>query len=353
VLQPPQRLLVRLPSWLGDLVMAEPVVRALYERWEAAGAAERISLAAPAHLLPVLEGRFAMARRIPHVGRGGERAADWRGHDAALLLAGSFRSAWTAWRAGIPERIGWRRDWRGPLLTLGARPALERGGVPLGVALVRGRPRYLPRPYSDDCAELLALAGLFVRDPRPRLVPAEGASGAVDARLSSAGFDGAELVVACVGAREGSAKAYPPERWAAALGALGRRVALVGGSGEEAPVRAVAAALPSGSGVALIDPVLDLPELVALCARARLVLAADSGSRHVAAASGAPVVCMVGPTDPRWGSWDLETTLLVREEVPCGPCHLERCPLSGEERHACMLRIEPERVAALAEAQLG
>lgn len=351
MLRPPARLLINLPSWLGDLVMAEPVVRELSERWAAVGAADRVSLAGPSHLLGVLDGRFPGARRIPHQGRGGERAAAWRGHDAALLLTGSFRSAWTAARAGIPMRVGWARDWRGALLTHGARPARERGGVPLGLGRARRRPRYLPRPFADDCAELCAIAGVFVRDPRPRLDPDPAADDAVAARLAAVGLDPGDLVVACVGARSGSAKAYPAEHWVAALGELGRPVALVGGPGEEGVVRAVADALPACA--ALLGPVLGLPELVALCARARLVLAADSGSRHVAAAAGAPVLCVAGPTDPRYGAWDLETTALLRVEVPCGPCHRETCPLSGDEHHACMRGVLPARLAAEAADLLG
>src|SRR6266852_5137039 len=40
-----------------------------------------------------------------------------RGFEAALLLPNSFHSAWVASRAGIPERWGYRADWRGYLLT--------------------------------------------------------------------------------------------------------------------------------------------------------------------------------------------------------------------------------------------
>ncbi|MEW6072553.1 MAG: hypothetical protein AB1726_08175, partial [Planctomycetota bacterium] len=161
-LHPAARLLVRLPSWLGDLVMAEPTVRACYARAAAAGAPERLSLAGPDHLLPVFEGAFPGARRIPHRGRGGERRADWRGHDAALLLTGSFRSAWVSWRAGILRRAGWARDGRGWLLTDAMRPARERGGVPLGAGVRGRRPRHLPRPFGATCVELAGLLGVAV-----------------------------------------------------------------------------------------------------------------------------------------------------------------------------------------------
>ena len=81
------RLLIRVPNWLGDLVMAEPVLRSADLR----GA---VTLVGPAHLLSLFEGRFPNCDRLYS-----DSARDWRGHGAALLLTGSFRSAWIAARA--------------------------------------------------------------------------------------------------------------------------------------------------------------------------------------------------------------------------------------------------------------
>ena len=354
-LTPDARLLVRLPSWLGDLVMAEPTLRALHELYAAAGVPERLTLAGPAHLLPLLDGALRGARRLPHDGRGGERVEDWRGHDAALLLTNSFRSAWTAWRAGIPRRVGWARDGRGWLLTDTMRPARERGGVPLGCGVKgRGR-RYLPRPFGATCVELVGLLGVSVADTHPRLRPTEEAVAAMDARLTAGGVDPtAPFALANVGARPGSAKAYPPGSWSAALEALSAAselpLVLVGGPGEEEAVRAVA--VRGATVLVLDDPVVDLAGLAALCARARVVLTADCGPRHVAVAVGTPVAVVLGPTDPRHTADHLGTTNLVREEVPCGPCHHERCPLVGDDHHCCMRGVAPKRFAHAALALL-
>ena len=204
--------LVRLPSWLGDLVAVEPAVRALAQARGALDGAG-LALAAPAHLLPLVDGWLPAARRIAHTGRGGERAEDWRGFDLALLLTGSFRSAWTAWRAGIPRRVGWSRDGRGWLLTDGVRPAVERGraALPCGV---RGRwPRYLPRSVTATSIELLGLLDVPVADPVARLAADPAVVADVRRRLAAAGVEGAP-VVANVGGRPGSAKAWSPAWWA-------------------------------------------------------------------------------------------------------------------------------------------
>jgi ADP-heptose:LPS heptosyltransferase len=126
-LDPLPRTLVRVPSWLGDLVAAEPVLRRLCAEYERAGQAQQLSLAGPGPLLKLFDGRWPWVQRIAHSGRGGETPRAWRGHQRALLLTGSFRSAWVAWRAGIPERIGLERDGRTWLLTQGFAPARAGG----------------------------------------------------------------------------------------------------------------------------------------------------------------------------------------------------------------------------------
>lgn len=347
---------MRLPSWLGDLVAAEPVLRALAEAY--GSDAGRISLAAPAHLFALFDEAFPALRRLSHAGRGGERASLWKGHDAALLLTGSFRSAWTAWRAGIPRRVGWARDGRGSLLTESLRPALERGRVPLGVGQAGRWPRYLPRPFGATAIELAALFGVPVRDPRPRLWPGTRALEQARERRAALGLaPGTRFALVNAGGRPGSAKAYPPEHLGAVARGLRRElglaVLLVGGPGEESLVRATSAAAAETGVFSALDPVCGLAELVAQAREAALVVSADNGPRHVASAAGARVVQITGPTDPRHTAEHAEGVVLVRDEVPCGPCHRESCPLSGARERACMLGIEPGRVVAAAAGLLG
>ncbi|MEW6074192.1 MAG: glycosyltransferase family 9 protein, partial [Planctomycetota bacterium] len=177
------------------------------------------------------------------------------------------------------------------------------------------------------------------------------ARAAARARLAAGGVDpDAPFALASVGARPGSAKGYPPDLWSAALTAFAAEsrlpLVLAGGPGEEEAVRAVEVA--GAAVLRLVDPPADLPALVAFASLARVVLAADSGPRHVVAAAGAPVAVVLGPTDPRHGADHLETTRLVRVEVPCGPCHRETCPLAGAEHHACMRGVAPARLARAA-----
>lgn len=345
-----ERVLVRLPSWLGDFVMSEPLVRALHARL-ARGA---LTLTGRAAHLALLEERFPRARALALEAPGS--AGAWRGHDVALLATGSFRSAWRAWRAAIPRRVGFARDGRGWLLTDALEPARERGATPLGLGRPgRGR-RFLPRPLERGLCELAGLLGLPVRDLRPRLVVRPAWLAAARARRAGLGLAAEEpYLLANVGARPGSAKGFPPELWKATLGALAQRAALpvllVAGPGEESALEALQGT--SGALRAVRAPVAGLTELAALCAEARLVLGADAGPRHVARAVGAAQVIVAGPTDPRHTAGERVRETLLRHEVPCGPCHRERCPLVGAEAHACMTRLEPQRLVAAALAALA
>ncbi len=328
------RLLVSLPRWLGDTLMAEPTLAALHgEAWE------RLTLAGSPALLELLAPALPRAERLPS----GRRpvARSWRGHDAALLLDGSTASALAALWAGIGRRVGLRFGPRSVFLTEGLHPPLERGRVPLGLG-VHGRfPRRLPRPFGQTCVELAGLLGVPVVRRIPRLVVSEEARG----RVRECRAEKGPFLLVQVGGRAGSAKAHGAERWAAALGELRARgfaapIYLAAGPGEERAARWVADEV-AGS-VPLVDPVVGLAELAAWCAEARLVLSTDGGVRHLAQAVGTPRVTLFGPTDPRHTTESGAGELGLRTPVPCGPCHRERCPLP---LLLCQEGIEPGMVA--------
>ena len=66
----------------------------------------------------------------------------------------------------------------------------------------------------------------------------------------------------------------------------------------------------------------------------------DTGPRHYAVAFGKPVVVMMGPTDPRHTNCHLEQTIILREDLPCVPCHKKVCPID----HPCMIEMTPDKV---------
>lgn len=343
-------LALRLPAWIGDAVMAEPLVRAACDEQARRGGTTR--LIGPEHVLELFESRFAGVARITLARGERESVAVYRGADAALLLNGSWSSAWMAARARVPLRAGFATRGRRMLLTHPLVPPFERGGTPRGLGSRGAWPRVLPRPFSAACRELGALLAISVSDTAPRLEPSARGVELARARAVVAGDEPFVLVHA--GARADSAKGFPAQRWSALVDALEvaglPRCVLACAPGEEPAARATFAGQRARRTVLLDAPPAGIAELIAWSTRATLVITPDNGARHVAQALGRPVVVLFGPTDPRHTAEHAGNVRGVRVDVDCGPCHAERCPLPGPAEHACMRRIETATIVELARA---
>lgn len=148
---------------------------------------------------------------------------------------------------------------------------------------------------------------------------------------------------------------WPWQRFAAvgrALAAAGARVVVVGGRGEEALGRDVAVEL--GGDALDVTGKTTLGQLAAVLRRCSVFVGGDSGVTHLAAAAGARVVVVFGPTNHRaWGPWtpDKESAQVVRLEMDCSPCLYVgksfRNRLGCRER-PCLLELPAERVAEAA-----
>src|SRR6516162_1628237 len=289
------KLLIRATNWVGDAIMALPALRLVRERFPEA----HIAILALPYVAQIYD-RQGIADELMVYDRKGEHSG-MRGRsrlaaalrakkfDTALLLQSAFDAAWIAWRGGIPERIGYDRDARGLLLTQ-AIPVPKRGEIP-----AHEKYYYL---------ELLRRAGWLDKlpeIPEISLRVADEDSQRAEGKLRSLGVRaGALRIAVAAGASYGSAKCWPPERFAEALNQMRRErdadVILFG-----TPAEAVVAAAIAG---ALGQPALDLTgktqigELPALLKCCSVFLGNDSGAMHVAASVGLPVVAVCGHTDP-------------------------------------------------------
>jgi ADP-heptose:LPS heptosyltransferase len=114
------------------------------------------------------------------------------------------------------------------------------------------------------------------------------------------------------------AKNLPPATWRAALDALSRELPLAP-LVLEGPVERARGADPFGWGAERVAS-SSLEELLAVLARASLVLGNDSGVTHLAALLGIPTVVAYGPSDPgRWRPLGPRVAL-VRPPRDCAPC---------------------------------
>jgi heptosyltransferase-2 len=332
------RLLIRATNWVGDAIMALPALQVVRKRFPRA----HLAILALPYVAQIYD-RQGIADELMVYDRNGEHAGiSGRGRlaaalrakrfDAALLLQNAFDAAWIAWRAAIPERIGYDRDLRGLLLTR-AIPVPKRGEIP-----AHEKYYYL---------ELLRRAGWLDTLPEiPEIslrVSHEDAQRAEEKLRSFGTRPGAPRIAVAAGASYGSAKCWPPERFAQALNRMrSERQADIILFGTPAEAEVSAAIL-----VALGQPAMNLTgktgigELPALLSRCTVFLGNDSGAMHVAAAVGLPVVAVFGPTDPEGTAPVTRRCTIVQEKPYCSPCFLRRCPTD----HRCMKTISPDRVS--------
>ena len=320
------RIVVRAPNWIGDVVLSLGAVRDLRRNFPLA----RIEMLAR----PWVADLYGAVPEIDavRVSTSGDAATLRRAFDAAVLLPNSFASALSAWRAGIRHRWGYATDARGPLLTRAPRVPRQ----------VRGRSQvYYYRA-------MLAAVGLRVSaTPDASLAcPPEWASRGA-ALLGGEG----PWIGLNPGAFYGTAQRWLPERYAAVGDTLARtngaRVAIVGGAAERPLGETIAAGMRAPARVLCGET--SLPDLAGVLSRLALLVTNDSGPMHVAAALGVPVVAVFGPTDSRETGPVGDAHRIVREPVHCSPCKLRECPID----HRCMTRIGADRVIAEAQAMLA
>src|SRR5688572_29923192 len=119
------RLLIRAPNWMGDVVLSLGAVRDLRRNFPAA----RIEVLAR----PTVADLYRAVAEVDAVRTTSGFREDVRtiragSFDAAVLLTNSFGTALQAFLAGVPERWGYATDGRGPLLTRRARVPPEVRG---------------------------------------------------------------------------------------------------------------------------------------------------------------------------------------------------------------------------------
>ena len=339
----PRRILVRIPTWVGDAVMATPVLRALRA---AHPEAEIVAEGRPV-LHALLRGLPSFDRFLadPRAGLPGLIARTRRLHreefDWAVLLPDSQRAALAPAFARIPRRAGYARDPLRRLLLTDSLPVPRRDGKRVAV------------PMTERYLRITRALGVPDQGKALELAVHDGARERAAQLLTRSGIAADEpIVLVTPGASFGGSKLWPTEHFAAACDGLQRRLGLRAvlspGPGETSIAREIAAASRQGA-VALVDPSPGLEELKALVERSALVLTNDTGPRHIAVALGRPAVVVMGPTDPAITHQHMERQRVLREEVECSPCQLKRCPID----HRCMTRLRPERAIAAAEELLG
>ena len=157
------------------------------------------------------------------------------------------------------------------------------------------------------------------------------------------------------GATYGSAKRWYPDKFAEVGAAFHDKydIIIFGGPNEVEMANEIEMYLKNKnvSNYTNLAGKTDIKELCADIAGCSLFVTNDSGPMHVAAAYQVPTVSIFGPTRYKETSqWMNKKSKLVRHEMECSPCMKRECPLG---HHECMASITAlEVVEAVRELDL-
>ena len=356
----PQNLLIRGVNWLGDAIMTLPAITRLRE----ALPKTRLTLLSheklaglwehTAHFDHVLtfakgESPFVIGKRL--------KPEDF---DAVLIFPNSLRTAFEAWHAGIPRRIGYAGNWRSPLLTHAIAPRPEaipmqkRMAIDIEYRLIN---HLKPQIYPDSAHHIhqyLHLAqhlGASSKPLAPQLERTENAP------TFSTVEKPRPYIGLIAGAEYGPAKRWPTEHFIETASQLidqrQAHIILLGGPQDQETAAEIANSLPAEHHTNLAGQTT-LPELVSALAACDAVLANDTGPRHVAAAAGTPVIVPFGSTSPDLTGPGLPNNShspnqLLRTTADCSPCFLRKCPIDLR----CLKEITPADAVAAVERVLA
>ena len=364
----PRAMLVVLPTWVGDFVMATPALRALRDRF----VRTHITFVLEPNLRDLVRGGDWMDdciewpmrdERAPYhrAFREFVRELRRRRFDWSVVMPNSFRAALLTRLAGAKRRFAYNRDGRGFLLTdrvpvrnrrrRGRTAGLTPRGAPIGdasstgtgdgkagTATSSGRPaptvasgKFIPTPLVEYFADLVEAIGCDRPGDRLELFTSLHFDDMVEARLAGLGVEENQpLVVISPGAKYGAAKCWFPERFAGVadrlIEATQAAVVITCGPGEEELGRTIGSSMKR-TGFVFDAPLLGLGGLKSLIRRSDLLVCNDAGPRHFAKAFNVPVVTVFGPTDPEWTATRYARERIVRIDIECGPCQQRICPL--------------------------
>lgn len=333
ILATPKNMIVRMPNWLGDLVMATPVLADLRTHYPQT----HITAMCQSNVAPLL-------KNDPHVDEvySFRRPSGWihrtqhfeiieeirkGSYDLGILLTNSFSSAWWFWQGNVTKRIGFSGNFRNFLLTEAVPFPKNRNK------------QHLVHTYKA----LLVPLGIQISDTKPALYVTEEEQKEAKEFLHNLNVDPEKQNVIGInpGAAYGSAKCWLPERFREVTEKLLdnplNRILYFGDAAGVPLVNEICQGLPER--VINLAGKTHLRELMALLQFCHVLLTNDSGPMHIAAALGVPLVALFGSTNevttgPYGGG------RVIHKHVECSPCYKRVCPIDFR----CMKRIEVEEV---------
>lgn len=335
------KILVLGPAWVGDMVMAQSLFKAVLAR---ASQKTIIDVLAPSYTLPLLQRMPEVheALPMPTISHGelafGKRYQTGKGlrgrqYDQAIVLQNSWKSALIPFFANISKRTGWIGECRFGLLNdirqLDKTILTSMTSQYVGLAFPKRQekeakkipPHWWPALTVDeaDVQKTLDKFSIIVDKNRP-------------------------VLALCPGAAFGSAKRWPEEYFAELANAMMRQgweVWLFGSAGEKAVGDKIQALCDNRCRDFV--GTTSLPEAIDLLSVVTKVVSNDSGLMHIASALKRSVIAIYGPTPAEFAPPLSTDAKILQTDLSCRPCRQRECPLG---HHNCMKIITPSQIIA-------
>ncbi|MGH7495760.1 MAG: lipopolysaccharide heptosyltransferase II [bacterium] len=335
----PKKILIVQTAFIGDVILATPLAAAAHEVF---GPSAVHFMAIPA-AVNLLERNPQIQRIWVYDKRGRQRGlrAWWQlaqeirqeRFDLALVPHRSLRSAALVRMANIPRRIGFDRSAGAPLFT--------------------DRVRYTAKHEVERNLDLLRPFGEISSSLKPSVYWDEADAARVAPLLDASPPSRRKLALA-----PGSVwatKRWPEDRFASLacrlIAECNAEVYLIGGREDVALCQSVQRRC--GAHCHNAAGILTLRQSAALLDQCELLISNDSAPTHLGVATRCRVLCIFGPTAPRFGFAPYGPGHdVIEKELPCRPCSAHGSPKCPLGTHACMLELSIDQVLARAARML-
>ncbi|MFH1313595.1 MAG: glycosyltransferase family 9 protein [Candidatus Eisenbacteria bacterium] len=319
-------LIVRLSSF-GDIVLTEPVTRAVKQQYQDA----RLWFVTSAQYseIPLL---FSSVDSVIPYSKGGtnpqlDAVARETQFDAVIDLQGSLRS----------RRI--TGELRSGKTVRHRRPRFRRFLSVYMPWLWKGYLDHTVQSYADAARR----AGIESHDLVPRVTPPE-----VDLKKARERFGAGPFIGVCPGGSSPH-KRWSEDRFAELVRCLvgdGRQVLIIGSDADRAVAESVVGGLSGEeAGLYISNNIAMIAALLSLCAA---TVTNDSGLMHLAGAVGSRVVSIFGPTSPLLGFAPMaEGAVVVTRGLSCSPCCFHGNRPCKYETRECLEETDPGEVAGI------
>lgn len=316
-------ILIRLPNWLGDMVMSTSFVKAVKDTFPHASV-DLIAKKGIDFLLDYFPGHhqhFLFDKKnyngLKGVYRFGKEIGRQKKYDIFFCLPNSFSSAVMGWSSGATIRVGYKKELRSWMLTHSCQKKEGSHRVEEYIDLLR------------------QFTGKEIEAPAVTL----------NAPVIKKGIS----VIVNINS-EADSRRLPKEKAIAAIEALRKRIPaeliLIGSPKEKEFVDSVYNALVTKENVRNLAGQTSLPQLIELLASAAVMLTTDSGPAHVANALGTHTVVLFGAGNERNTSpFNKEANTVIRlGQLPCEPCVSNICKQYGVPK--CLLLLDEEKIVS-------